>query len=170
MLRLFLILITCLSSSILLAQNTAPYSLRTKEKVGYIKPDTARDNPNFTVCDENYIQEYYQVNPQYKEGVISIKNYFKPKLEALNELAESDGIIVIRFVINCQGLTGRFRSKYFDENYIKKDQNTALQNALVDSISAMGYWLPGKFNDQFYDAYQHIKFRIKDKKIIDVFL
>ena len=168
--KYILCLISCCLVLKLSAQNTAPYSIRTKDKVGYIKPDTARDNPNFSVCDENYIQEYYQVNPQYKEGVISIRNYFKPKLETLNELAESDGIIVVRFVINCQGLTGRFRSKYFDENYIKKDQNTALQNALFDSISAMGYWLPGKFNDQFYDAYQHIKFRIKDKKIIDVFL
>jgi len=152
------------------AQNTAPYAHNTYEKIGYIKADSSMDEANFEVCNERYIQEYYQVNPTYKEGVISIRHFFNQRIDSLNQYADADGVIVVRFVINCFGITGRYRARFFDENYIAQQKNEQLQNALKNAIIDMGRWLPGSYKGDFYDSYQHIKFRIKNKQLVDVFL
>lgn len=60
------------------AQNTIPHEIETKKKVGSIEFDPEKDYSSFHICDEYNIQEYYQVNPSYGEGLKSIKEYFQP--------------------------------------------------------------------------------------------
>ena len=151
------------------SQNTVPQHLNVKEKIGWIPFDKDSDNPDFKVCDELNIEEYYQVNPSYGEGKPSIRKYFSPHKEVLEELCEKDGYVIVRFVINCQGQTDRYRTQFMSLNY--KDENTVnteLQKKIIRLTRNMGNWTPGKYDGKTYDCYQHLKFLFKNSKLIDV--
>lgn len=164
-----LLLILLTSSSFGMAQsNTIPQNLNSKEKVGAIAFDASIDRADFTVCDEFNIEEYYQVNPKYGEGMRTIQNYFSPHLTELNGFIEQDGYVTIRFVINCQGETDRYRSVFVNPSFQNSEGNNTLQTKLTELVRLMGKWTPGNYEGKNYDAYQHIKFRIKNKKIVDI--
>jgi hypothetical protein len=152
------------------AQNTSPKFNESFEKVGYIPHDPDRDDAKFNVCNEQLIQEYYQVNPKFKEGLYSIRKDLEGAEMFLNALCQSDGIVVIRFVINCYGEIGRIRSAYFDLNYDQiASVNDDLEKGLVEYIKNMGSWTPGSYQGKSYDSYQQLKFRVSGNKISNIF-
>src|SRR4051812_41381802 len=104
------------------SQNTIPQHLNVKEKIGWIPFDKNSDNSSFKICDELNIEEYYQVNPTYGDGMPGIRKYISAHKQSLEGLCEKDGYVIVRFVINCQGQTDRYRTKFMSLNY--KDENT----------------------------------------------
>src|SRR3954463_15409378 len=98
-LRYSFLLLTLMTGLKTFSQNTVPQHLNVKEKVGWIPFDKSLDNSNFKVCDELNIEEYYQVNPSYGEGMSSIRNYISAHQQALEALCEKDGYVIVRFVI-----------------------------------------------------------------------
>lgn len=164
----FLLLILMISLKTF-SQNTVPQHLNAKEKIGWIPFDISLDNSNFKVCDELNIEEYYQVNPSYGEGMPSIRKYISAHQKTLESLCEKDGYVIVRFVINCQGQTDRFRTKfmslyYTDENTI----NAELQKKIIQLTRDMGNWTPGQYEGKTYDCYQHLKFLFKNSQLVDV--
>lgn len=154
---------------ILFSQNTYPHKINSIEKVGYISFDKKTDNPNFYLCDEKNIFEYYQVNPSYKEGLKSIQAYFKNHITALNELIKTDGYLTVRFIINCKGETDRFRASFVNKNYNKVKINSDLQSKLISLFKKMGQWNPGYFEGTYFDSYKHIIFKISNGKIEEIY-
>lgn len=163
---LLLILIVRLKA---FCQNTVPQHLNVKEKIGWIPFDRSLDNSNFKVCDEFNIEEYYQVNPFYGEGLPSIRKYISSHQLELEALCKKDGYVIVRFVINCQGQTDRFRTKFMLLNYTEENNvNAELQKKIIQLIRNMGNWTPGKYDGKTYDCYQHLKFIFKNSKLVDV--
>ena len=151
------------------SQNTVPQNLNTKEKIGWISFDKNRDDSSFSVCDEFNIEEYYQVTPSYYEGLQDIRKYFQPYNNTLNKLCQKDGYIVVRFVINCQGKTDRYRVKFISLNYFEElNVNEDLKKKIINLISGMDKWIPGKYNGKNYDCYQNLKFLFKNYTLIDI--
>lgn len=151
------------------SQNTIPQHLNAKEKIGWIPFDKSLDNSNFKVCDELNIEEYYQVNPKYGEGMPSIRKYISAHQQLLDSLCEKDGYIIIRFVINCQGQTDRYRTKFMSLNYtVETTINAELQKKIIQLTHDMGNWTPGKHDGKTYDCYQHLKFLFKNSQLVDV--
>lgn len=151
------------------SQNTVPQHFNVKEKVGWIPFDKSKDNPNFKVCDELNIEEYYQVNPSYGEGMNSIRNYVLAHKQSLETLCEQDGYVIVRFVINCQGQTDRYRTRFMSLNYTEEDsKNAELQKQVIRLVRDMGSWNPGQYEGKTYDCYQHLKFLFKNSKLVDV--
>lgn len=151
------------------SQNTVPQHANVKEKIGWIPFDTSLDNSNFKVCDELNIEEYYQVNPSYGEGMPSIRKYISAHQQSLEALCEKDGYVIVRFVINCQGQTDRYRTKFMSLNYTDENTvNTELQKKIIQLMRNMGNWNPGKYDGKTYDCYQHLKFLFKNSQLVDV--
>ncbi len=151
------------------SQNTIPHQYNSFEKIGAIPFDPELDDPGFQICDELNIQEYYQVGPKYKEGLKSIKEYLLPQLEHLNGSWPERGLIVIRFVVNCNGIVGRSRITMFDEQYNLVENDYAFNEVLRTAIHKMQGWEPGKYQGKNYDSYQLIKLRIEQHEIRDIF-
>ncbi|HZV68659.1 MAG TPA: hypothetical protein VFG10_03915 [Saprospiraceae bacterium] len=140
-----------------------------KEKIGWIPFDKSLDNSNFKVCDELNIEEYYQVNPSYGEGMSSIRKYIFPHQKVLESLCEKDGYVIVRFVINCLGQTDRYRTKFMSLNYTNENSvNAELQKAIIQLTRNMGNWTPGQYDGKAYDCYQHLKFLFKNSQLVDV--
>lgn len=151
------------------SQNTVPQHLNVKEKIGWIPFNKSLDNSNFKVCDELNIEEYYQVNPSYGEGMPSIRKYISSYQKELEELCEKDGYVILRFVINCQGQTDRYRTKFMTLNYTDENTvNAELQKKIIQLTRNMGNWNPGKYDGKTYDCYQHLKFLFKNSQLVDV--
>lgn len=151
------------------SQNTVPQHLNVKEKIGWIPFDKNLDNSNFKVCDELNIEEYYQVNPSYGEGMPSIRKYISAHKQILETLCEKDGYVIVRFVINCQGQTDRYRTKFMSLNYTDENTvNAELQKKIIQLMRNMGDWTPGKYDGKTYDCYQDLKFLFKNSQLVDV--
>ena len=151
------------------SQNTVPQHLNVKEKIGWIPFDKSIDNSNFKVCDELNIEEYYQVNPSYGEGMPSIRKYFTAHQQELEALCEKDGYVIVRFVINCQGQTDRYRTKFMSLNYTDENSvNAELQKKIIQLTRNMGNWTSGKYDGKTYDCYQHLKFLFKNSQLVDI--
>jgi hypothetical protein len=154
--------------TIVLSQNTIPKEINTIEKVGAIFYDSALDNPNYYLCDEMNIMEYYQVNPKFKEGHNSVRHYFKEEIKTLRFSAETTGLLTIRFVINCRGEIGRVRSFGIDSNYKSIMLNQKKVNLISDHIKQMPNWTQEEYDGKKYDSYKMISFKIKNGIITEI--
>lgn len=169
MLRYSFLLLIVLIRLKTFSQNTVPQHFHVKEKIGWIPFDKSIDNSNFKVCDELNIEEYYQVNPSYEEGMPSIRKYISAHQKELETLCEKDGYVIVRFVINCQGQTDRYRSKFMSLAYIDENTvNAELQKKIIQLTRDMGNWTPGKYDGKTYDCYQNLKFLFKNSKLVDI--
>ena len=155
-------------SAITLSQNTIPKEINNIDKVGAIIYDSELDNPNYYLCDEKNIMEYYQVNPKFKEGYNSVRFYFKEKIKTLKFSEKVSGLLTFRFVINCRGEIGRIRSFAIDSNYKSITLNQRKINLILDSIKQMPNWLPGKYEEKVFDSYKMITFKINNGIITEI--
>src|ERR1041385_7696387 len=90
------------------------------ENVGDISVDANLDDPNFKVCDENRIHQYYNFGKalQYKGEKVKIIEHFKVFKRSNSD--NDTGLVTIRFVVNCNGETGRFRVQGMSNDYTEK--------------------------------------------------
>jgi len=167
-LKVFSTLLTFFSLSIVFAQNTIPKEINTIEKVGAIFYDSALDNPNYYLCDEKNIMEYYQVNPKFKEGHNSISNYFEEDIKTVKFSTKITGLLTIRFVINCRGKIGRIRSFAIDYNYNAITLNQKNVNLISDHIKQMPNWTQEEYDGKIYDSYKMISFKINKGVITEI--
>ena len=160
---------------ILLISNCTPTPTIEKnypEHVGDIAEDPQLDDPNFKVCNEDYVIQYYSANytstPQlYKGEKPAILEYFKqyshPKTEG------QSGYITIRFIVNCKGETGRFRMQQMGSNHQAFTFDEAISSQLMKLTKALPDWQAYHHtNGEIIDYYQYLTFKLQDGQIIEI--
>ena len=85
--------------------------IKPTSNVGDIEFDEKLDDKNFKLCNTSQLQ-YFNLNELQYEGekLAIIENFEQLNLETD---AKSNGYITIRFIINCEGKTNRFRVQQF---------------------------------------------------------
>lgn len=75
-----------------------------------IAPNEVIDNPNFNTCNGENVLQYFNVGDglEYEGGKRAILDEFKNKYE-VPKRSKFSGLIRVRFIINCNGSSGRFR-------------------------------------------------------------
>lgn len=138
-------------------------------QVGDINPDPKLDNPNFKPCDETRVLQYYNFAKgfQYQGEKPKINEHFKSGLKTKGRKNES-GFLTIRFIVNCEGKTGRFRVQEMDENYNPKRFNNELTDQLLTLTKNMDGWIIGEYEGKAYDYYQYLTFKIEDGQLIEI--
>jgi len=115
----------CYLAIILFSCNTQENS-KTSRWLDDIHYDKKIDKKNFLVCDEDKVIQYFNLGDaiDYKGDKPMIINEFIVNYNSTNVKKES-GLIKIRFIVNCEGETDRFRmmqsgliykEKVFDKN------------------------------------------------------
>jgi len=137
--------------------------------IGDIKK-TNSDNPNFELCNgENNVKQYFN-NSQGLE-------YYGGKTEILKEFNNNfvpskkqnqNGIIRIRFIVNCKGETGRFRIIEADNNYKEFKFDSEITNQLLKITKALNDWIPKEIRNKEIDYYQYLIFKIANGKISEI--
>jgi hypothetical protein len=137
-------------------------------QVGDIYFNHETDDPNFKLCDENEVYQYYNFGKglQYKGEKIRIYEHFKSGLTARH--SEESGFLTIRFIVNCQGKTGRFRIQGMDNNYVETTFSEKLTNQLLSLTKQLDGWAIRDFDGKAFDYYQYLTFKIEKGKLIEI--
>jgi hypothetical protein len=137
--------------------------------VGDLSFDAKTDDPNFKVCNETEVFQYYNFGNglQYKGEKPKIVEHFTRGLTKQGAPTDT-GFITIRFIVNCQGATGRFRVQGIDSNYQEKKFSPALTGQLLSLTKQLDGWVIGKYEGMIYDYYQYLTFKIENGKLIEI--
>ena len=139
---------------------------QTSHTVGELSLDSEIDG-DFKVCNEDKIPNYYVLNTDYEGGKKAIKNKLLGNLQNLK--FENPGLITFRFIVNCEGDIGIFRTQSTNLKLemikIDSEKLKSIENALVN----LKNWNPAKNEFDFYDSYYVLNFKIRNNRIVDIF-
>ncbi len=135
--------------------------------VGDIYFNDSLDSEEFHLCDDQHILQYYSIGTHYFGGKRAIKKQLLD-LFPVDGFTDS-GLLTVRFVVNCQGKTGRYRAKMINPSLKEIDVLDKNLAQIYKAISKLNNWQPGTVQKQFRDSYCQISFRIKNGQIIDIF-
>lgn len=138
--------------------------------VGDIKQDLLIDNNDFKLCNgENNIIQYFNTSQgfQYKGEKIELIKYFQDNFSpSLKD--NQNGLIRIRFIVNCKGETGRFRVIESDFEYKKFNFDEDIKTQLVTITKKLNGWKIIKRKNQNLDYYQYLIFKIENGNIKEI--
>jgi hypothetical protein len=138
------------------------------QQVGDITFDPKTDKASFELCDNGFINQYYGLKTTYQGGTKAIKKYLTGNYEYKTAYKNITGYITIRFVVNCKGQTDRFRVFQLDENYQRANYNISFISHLTALCKSLNGWIPGKYNNQVYDTYYYLNFKMIKGQIKDI--
>ena len=138
------------------------------EHVGDIEFNKDLDDPNFKVCDKDRVLQYYNFTKgfQYKGEKPKINEHFKEVKE--DSFKKETGYVTIRFVVNCEGKTGRFRIQQMNSDFKEWSFDKKLVDKLLTLTKTLNEWVVGEYEGQVFDYYQYLTFKIENGKLIEI--
>ncbi|WP_108247332.1 hypothetical protein [Muricauda brasiliensis] len=137
------------------------------QHVGDISFDGTVDSSDFELCGDYRVLQYYQVGTYFQGGKKAIKEKLLPNVNA--DGLPSNGLLTIRFVVNCHGETGYFRAHMIDSNLSRVEVPKQGLEHFGTLITKLDGWVPGKIQDDPMDSYAQIVFKIENGTITDIF-
>ncbi|AYN67317.1 hypothetical protein D1013_08030 [Euzebyella marina] len=137
--------------------------------LGEIPFDGQLDDKNFKVCHEdltipfNYGGFGLIYEGEKKKLVETIKEKFNyPQTKG------QTGFITIRFIINCEGKTGRFRVIEMDLNLKVKKFDNNISNEILNITKGLDGWKSLERWEKAWDVQQYLTFKFEDGVITDI--
>ena len=162
---LIFILLTTFYSCRQTQEKKADYPLQ----IGDIYFNSKIDDPNFKLCDEDRVFQYFNFGKGllYKGEKVKINEHFRDRLKN-KELKNDSGFLTIRFIVNCEGKTGRYRIQGMNNDYKEKAFNENLTSQLLNLTKELDGWKVGEYEGKTYDYYQYLTFKIDNGKLIEI--
>lgn len=137
--------------------------------VGDIEKDSAMDDPDFEACNEKNAMQYFNFGEglPYAGEKYAIEKEFEEKYDPSLVVKES-GLIRIRFMVNCQGKSGRFRILGMDFDYKEKQFDDSITQQLLKITENLKGWRIMPDEQSPKDYYQYLIFKIQDGQIIEL--
>lgn len=138
--------------------------------VGDIPENPSLDDPEFQPCHgDQFIRQYFHMNQgalQYTGEKPVIVQFFQEHYQPVS--TNESGFIRIRFIVNCEGKTGRFRLIGSDQNYQEFTFDPRITDQLLSLTQKMDGWriLPDPENPR--DYYQYLIFKIDQGQIKEI--
>lgn len=161
------LLFICLFHSCQWRWNSADFN-----NVGDIAFDKNIDDPNFKICDSTQLYQYYTrefegSNAKYRGEKPAIEKYFREGYQFPKTIGET-GFLTIRFIVNCNGKSGRFRVQGMNRKYELKAFNSILTQQLIQLTKELDGWIPIQKNNKTYDFYQYFTFELEQGQIKNI--
>lgn len=145
------------------------YFTKYPNKVGDIKYNTELDDQTFSICNSENILQYFNnlSGLEYKGEKAEIIQIFKDNFEPTN-LNTDNGLITVRFIVNCKGEIGRFRLSQMDIDYNEKQFSESISDQILSITKSLKGWQPKELNENPIDYYQILSFKLEKGHIIDI--
>ena len=140
-----------------------------KRWVGDISFDASQDSKSFNLCnDESKTYQYFNDSNglQYEGERLAIYNTFRSEYSSHKK--GENGLVRIRFIVNCNGEAGRFRLLGMDNDYKPKKYDSSITTELLRITKSLDKWKPKKVNGEKIDYYQYLVFKLEEGKIIEI--
>lgn len=163
--RIFFIILYLITSSCSENKKQEPYF----NDLGEIPFDNQLDDKNFNVCHEDLTMtfNYAGFGLVYEGEKRQIINTFKDKFK-YPETKGQTGFITVRFIINCEGETGRFRVIEMDLNLKAKRFDKNISNQILNITKGLDGWKPLDRWEKVWDVQQYLTFKFEDGVITDI--
>lgn len=139
-----------------------------RENIGQISKSKI-GNSDFKPCFEEQIYNHYRSwkPAKFEPGKDSLRNYYLSKYDNLGIINES-GYVTLRFVLNCKGEKGWYEIKQLGLDFEEKEFNKLTVDQLFDLTEALGSWTPIVFDDNNFDSYFHLTFKIDNGELVEI--
>ena len=138
--------------------------------IGDSEFDLALDSPDFVLCHtERSVIQYYAIGEKTYSGekraiIESFEKSYDPAI-----VKKESGLIRIRFIVNCNGNTGRFRINGMDPSYNEKVFDPKITNQLLEITKSLKDWKIYPDGDKRKrDYYMYLTFKIVDGQIKEI--
>ncbi|MDO6761811.1 hypothetical protein Q4566_16505 [Tamlana sp. 2_MG-2023] len=138
--------------------------------VGDIEQNKQIDELEYKVCNgDDKILQYFNVGkgPTYFGEKSRILNTFKTNYKSIADKKEN-GLIRIRFIVNCKGKAGRFRVLQSDYDYQEKQFDKEIVSQLLNITKGIENWEVLKINQVPLDYYTYLIFKITDGQLTEI--
>lgn len=149
---------------------TPPKETVSPRHVDDIAHDTQQDSDSFKTCHgDQYVIQYFNNSRglEYEGGkpaiVEAVHQHYDP-----TKAAKESGLVRVRFIVNCNGESGRFRVLGMDEQYQTKIFSTTITNQLVTITKNLKGWKVKQLNDKERDYYQYLIFKLEQGAIVKI--
>jgi hypothetical protein len=151
-------------------QATIPLPYNPQYQVGDILFDPTQDRADFALRPGGRIFQYYNFNTTYRGGRPELRRLLLATLRKPSVSSSSSGYLTVRFVVNYQGKTDRFRVQELDAAYQPQAFAPPLVAWVVAACRALRDWQPGNFEGQPQDSYFYCTFVVRNGSIQDIIL
>jgi len=143
-----------------------PSQDRYTERTAYIDANTSLLSEGFQTCSD-YIFDYYNPErPTYNTGKNGLRTFILENYK--NNGYTDSGYLNIRFVINCEGETGRYVMHENDLNLVPKKFDPKLREQLFKLTSSLDKWNPNVISGNKVDSYMYLSYRIENGEITEI--
>ncbi|MFK7952973.1 MAG: hypothetical protein AB8B73_09020 [Ekhidna sp.] len=125
------------------------------------------DNPNFKICDSTNISTSRR-GLIYLGGNGSVENAIKQSFVFEPSFQSFNGFITIRFIVNCELESDRFRAESMDYYFVEKDCPKELENHLLQITRGLDEWTYSSPKHEVLDHAKYLNFKIKEGRIENV--
>lgn len=138
--------------------------------VGDIGQNDQIDELDFKVCNgDDKIFQYFNLGkgPVYSGEKSKVLNTFKSKYKPITGKNEN-GLIRIRFIVNCEGKAGRFRVLQSDYDYQETEFDEEIVSQLLNLTKGIDKWEVLHRNEVPVDYYMYLIFKITDGQLVEI--
>ena len=124
-------------------------------------------NSEFKLCS-GMKRPYYYPTLEYKGNFYKIKSHFFNNYKTI-QLPNNNGIVKIRFNINCKGETGNFFINTYSLNYKNITMNKEITEQLLNLTKGLKNWIPARNEEsENINSHKFFAFKIIKGVLIDI--
>lgn len=164
---LFLFLLGC---SIDRSAPTSNYDIPTKNHdLSYIPFNPQLDKPDYVVCDSTKIISGRN-KLKYVDGAKKLQNDILSNYSYKPEYAPFNGYVVIRFLVNCEGKSGRYRAQSLNLDFSPANAPSNLLTHSIELIKSLDKWVKSAEPGEHTEYSKFINLKIENGNIQHVLL
>ncbi|GAB5526244.1 MAG: hypothetical protein Roseis2KO_41160 [Roseivirga sp.] len=133
-------------------------------QMGEISFDATKDDPDFTLCNEQDLV-HSRTSLSYRGGRKRIEEISREMFSKATGNHDFSGYIIVRFLVNCQGETGRLRIEPMDDGFMEQAAPAGLIDLIRSSVEALDEWTITKPVNKGKDHSKYLNFKIKNGQI-----
>ncbi|MEM7572696.1 MAG: hypothetical protein AAF433_07340 [Bacteroidota bacterium] len=164
---LLLLLLDCAADSSAISA-TAEWP-SPKHDLSYIPFDVSTDDPAFTICDSTRIRSGRN-RLRYHEGTNAFKEAVMAGFTTEPAFADFNGYVVVRFLVNCEGISGRYRAEALQLDFSPAKVDPALLAQALELIKSLNNWTKATDSAPETEYFKFVNLKIENGDIQHILL
>lgn len=146
------------------------YEIPTRNHdLSYIPFDVNYDDPSFIICDSTSISSGRN-RLQYIGGKNNLINDIISNYKYNQKFKSYTGYIVIRFLVNCEGNSGRYRADPLHLDFSPQKATADLLDYSIEIIKSLDHWKKSSPENNKKEYSKYINLKIENGQIQHVLL
>lgn len=137
--------------------------------LSYIPYDASFDHPDYIICDSTKVNSGRN-SLRYTEGTAQLKEDIQHNFVYDPSYASFNGYVVIRFLVNCEGQSGRYRAQSLHLDFSPSDVPSDLLIHALEIVKNLDNWTKSPRYDAREEYAKFINLKFENGKIQHVLL